>query len=29
MMRSEGWDDVQILPDMHGKQRFAKAVKPS
>lgn len=29
MMTETGWDDVQILPDMHGKQRFAKGIRPA
>ena len=29
MMTETGWDDVQILPDMHGKQRFAKGTRPT
>lgn len=29
MMTETGWDDVQILPDMHGKQRFAKGIHPA
>lgn len=29
MMTDTGWDDVQILPDMHGKQRFAKGIHPA
>lgn len=29
MMTETGWDDVQILPDMHGKQRFAKGTRPA
>lgn len=29
MMTETGWDAVQILPDMHGKQRFAKGIRPA
>ncbi len=27
MLSAQGWNDVQIYPDMYGKKRFARAVK--
>ncbi len=28
MLTGDGWDNVTVIKDMHGKDRFATATKP-